>query len=163
MVARDRQNEAQGLQVSIRGFGARSTFGIRGVRLYTDGIPATMPDGQGQVSHFMLESAGRIEVLRGPFSALYGNSSGGVISVFSADAPAAPELSAGFVAGSDGLAPLVVVVACALGRRDRTAARCWTWWTSTAKASAGTARRDRTAARRCSRAASATAAATPCC
>jgi len=103
VVARDRQNDAQGLQVSIRGFGARSTFGIRGVRLYTDGIPATMPDGQGQVSHFMLESAGRIEVLRGPFSALYGNSSGGVISMFSADAPAAPELSAGFVAGSDGL------------------------------------------------------------
>jgi iron complex outermembrane recepter protein len=103
VVARDRQNEAQGLQVSIRGFGARSTFGIRGVRLYTDGIPATMPDGQGQVSHFMLESAGRIEVLRGPFSALYGNSSGGVISVFSADAPATPELSAGFAAGSYGL------------------------------------------------------------
>ena len=103
VVARDRQNEAQGLQVSIRGFGARSTFGIRGVRLYTDGIPATMPDGQGQVSHFMLESADRIEVLRGPFSALYGNSSGGVISVFSADAPAAPELSAGFVAGDHGL------------------------------------------------------------
>jgi iron complex outermembrane recepter protein len=103
VVARDRQNEAQGLQVSIRGFGARSTFGIRGVRLYTDGIPATMPDGQGQVSHFMLESADRIEVLRGPFSALYGNSSGGVISVFSTGAPAAPELAAGFVAGSEGL------------------------------------------------------------
>ena len=103
VVARDRQNEAQGLQVSIRGFGARSTFGIRGVRLYTDGIPATMPDGQGQVSHFMLGSAERIEVLRGPFSALHGNSSGGVISVFTADAPQAPELSAGFTTGSDGL------------------------------------------------------------
>ena len=103
VVARDRQNEAQGLQVSIRGFGARSTFGIRGVRLYSDGIPATMPDGQGQVSHFMLESAGRIEVLRGPFSALYGNSSGGVISVFSTDPPALPEFSVGMDAGSDGL------------------------------------------------------------
>jgi iron complex outermembrane receptor protein len=103
VVARERQNQAQGLQVSIRGFGARSTFGIRGVRLYSDGIPATMPDGQGQVSHFMLESAGRVEVLRGPFSALYGNSSGGVISTFSADPPAAPELSTGMDAGSDGL------------------------------------------------------------
>jgi iron complex outermembrane receptor protein len=103
VIARDRQNEAQGLQVSIRGFGARSTFGIRGVRLYTDGIPATMPDGQGQVSHFMLGAAERIEVLRGPFSALHGNSSGGVISVFTAEAPPSPELSAGFAAGSDGL------------------------------------------------------------
>src|SRR3546814_9549179 len=102
VVARDRQNQAQGLQVSIRGFGARASFGIRGVRLYSDGIPATMPDGQGQVSHFMLESAGRVEVLRGPFSALYGNSSGGVISVSSADPPPHPQLSAGLAAGNDG-------------------------------------------------------------
>jgi len=103
VVARERQNQAQGLQVSVRGFGARSTFGIRGVRLYSDGIPATMPDGQGQVSHFMLASAGRIEVLRGPFSVLYGNSSGGVVSVSSADPPAHPLLSAGLDAGADGL------------------------------------------------------------
>lgn len=103
VVARDRHNQAQGLQVSIRGFGARASFGIRGVRLYSDGIPATMPDGQGQVSHFMLESAGRVEVLRGPFSALYGNSSGGVISLSSAEPPRDPQLSAGLDAGSDGL------------------------------------------------------------
>ncbi|HEY6984527.1 MAG TPA: TonB-dependent receptor plug domain-containing protein, partial [Rhodanobacteraceae bacterium] len=85
VLARDRQNYAQDEQISIRGFGARATFGVRGVRLYTDGIPATMPDGQGQVSHFNLDSADRIEVLRGPFSALYGNSSGGVIQLFTAD------------------------------------------------------------------------------
>jgi iron complex outermembrane receptor protein len=85
LLARDRQNYAQDQQISIRGFGARATFGVRGVRLYTDGIPATMPDGQGQVSHFNLDSAERIEVLRGPFSALYGNSSGGVIQLFTAD------------------------------------------------------------------------------
>lgn len=85
VVAQNRQNYAQDLQVSIRGFGARSTFGVRGVRLYADGIPATMPDGQGQTSHFDLGSADRMEVLRGPFSALYGNSSGGVISLFTED------------------------------------------------------------------------------
>jgi len=85
VLARDRQNYAQDEQISIRGFGARATFGVRGVRLYTDGIPATMPDGQGQVSHFNLDSADRVEVLRGPFSALYGNSSGGVIQLFTAD------------------------------------------------------------------------------
>src|ERR1700684_959876 len=82
-----RQNYAQDLQISVRGFGARSSFGVRGVRLYADGIPGTMPDGQGQFSNFDLGSADRIEVLRGPFSALYGNSSGGVISVFTQDAP----------------------------------------------------------------------------
>lgn len=85
VVAQNRQNYAQDLQISVRGFGARSTFGVRGVRLYTDGIPATMPDGQGQTSNFDLGSADRIEVLRGPFSALYGNSSGGVISMFTED------------------------------------------------------------------------------
>jgi len=78
----NRQNYAQDLQISIRGFGARSNFGVRGVRLVADGIPATMPDGQGQVSQFDLGSADHIEVLRGPFSALYGNSSGGVIALF---------------------------------------------------------------------------------
>ena len=85
--AESRQNYAQDLQLSVRGFGARSSFGVRGVRLYSDGIPGTMPDGQGQFSQFDLGSAARIEVLRGPFSALYGNSSGGVISIFTEDAP----------------------------------------------------------------------------
>lgn len=83
IVAQNRQNYAQDLQISSRGFGARATFGVRGLRLYADGIPATMPDGQGQVSHFDIGSAARLEVMRGPFSSLYGNSSGGVISLFS--------------------------------------------------------------------------------
>jgi iron complex outermembrane recepter protein len=82
IVVRNRNNYAQDLQISSRGFGARSTFGVRGLRLYADGIPATMPDGQGQSSNFDLASAERIEVLRGPFSALYGNSSGGVLAIF---------------------------------------------------------------------------------
>ena len=84
--AHSRQNYAQDLQLSVRGFGARSSFGVRGVRLYSDGIPGTMPDGQGQFSQFDLGSADHIEVLRGPFSALYGNSSGGVIAIFTEDA-----------------------------------------------------------------------------
>lgn len=85
LLARDRQNHAQDTQLSIRGFGARATFGVRGVRLYADGIPATMPDGQGQLSHFAVAAGDRIEVMRGPFSALYGNSSGGVVQLWSAD------------------------------------------------------------------------------
>ena len=84
LVVNNRNNYAQDLQISSRGFGARAAFGVRGLRLYADGIPATMPDGQGQVAHFDLAGAQRIEVLRGPFSVLYGNSSGGVIAAFSA-------------------------------------------------------------------------------
>jgi iron complex outermembrane receptor protein len=88
--AANRQNYAQDLQISSRGFGARAQFGVRGVRLYQDGIPVTMPDGQGQTGSFSLLSAQRIEVLRGPFSALYGNASGGVISVFTEYPPDEP-------------------------------------------------------------------------
>ncbi|MCX7555962.1 TonB-dependent receptor [Xanthomonadaceae bacterium JHOS43] len=84
VVARNRQNFAQDEQISIRGFGARATFGVRGLRLYSDGIPAAMPDGSGQVSHFPLDAAQRIEVLRGPFSALHGSAPGGVIALHSA-------------------------------------------------------------------------------
>jgi iron complex outermembrane recepter protein len=83
VTALDRQNYAQDTQLSIRGFGARATFGVRGLRLYADGIPASMPDGQGQLSHFSLLGADSMQIMRGPFSALYGNSSGGVVQIWS--------------------------------------------------------------------------------
>ena len=101
VVARDRQNLAQDVQVTIRGFGARSTFGVRGLRLYVDGIPASMPDGQGQVSHVPLAALSSVEVLRGPFSALYGNASGGVIQFFSKEPATVPALEVDASAGSD--------------------------------------------------------------
>src|SRR5687768_18063465 len=100
LVVLNRQNYAQDLQISVRGFGARSTFGVRGVRLYADGIPVTMPDGQGQVSHFALNAVDRIEVLRGPFSALYGNSSGGVIAMTTRLEPGPNEFEVSGAAGS---------------------------------------------------------------
>lgn len=103
LAVRDRQNHAQDLQLSIRGFGSRSTFGVRGVRLYVDGIPATMPDGQGQLSHIDLSSVGQVEVLRGPFSVLYGNSSGGVVQVTTQPGEGPPRASASYVGGSYGL------------------------------------------------------------
>ncbi len=102
LTVQNRQNYAQDLQLSIRGFGARSTFGIRGVKLYADGIPATMPDGQGQAANFDLASAARIEVMRGPIAALYGNASGGVLNLFTENAPAQPTASAELFAGSYG-------------------------------------------------------------
>ncbi|HKA40659.1 MAG TPA: TonB-dependent receptor [Burkholderiales bacterium] len=100
IVVQNRQNYAQDLQIQSRGFGARSTFGVRGIRLIADGIPATMPDGQGQAATFSLGSADRIEVLRGPFSSMYGNAAGGVIQIFTADGPPEPTLSGGLFAGS---------------------------------------------------------------
>ncbi len=103
LVVQNRQNYAQDLQISSRGFGARSAFGVRGVRLITDGIPATMPDGQGQAATFNLDMAERIEVLRGPFSALYGNHSGGVIQLFTREGKGAPTVELNAAAGSDGL------------------------------------------------------------
>ncbi len=92
IVASNRQNYAQDLQISIRGFGSRTKFGVRGVRLIIDGIPATIPDGQGQSSSISLTSVDRIEVLRGPMAQLYGNSAGGVIQAFTREAPEVPEL-----------------------------------------------------------------------
>ncbi|MCH2221947.1 MAG: TonB-dependent receptor plug domain-containing protein, partial [Dechloromonas sp.] len=81
ITVQNRQNYAQDLQISSRGFGARSAFGVRGIRLVSDGIPASMPDGQGQVATFNLDRAERIEVMRGPMSAIYGNHAGGVIQM----------------------------------------------------------------------------------
>lgn len=97
----NRQNYAQDLQLSSRGFGARSTFGVRGVRLYVDGIPATMPDGQGQTSNIDIGSLDRVEVLRGPYSALYGNSSGGVILAYTEDGAVPSAIGASAWAGGD--------------------------------------------------------------
>lgn len=99
----NRQNYAQDLQLSIRGAGSRSPFGIRGVRLIVDGIPASMPDGQGQASTISLPSAQRIEVLRGPLAQLYGNAAGGVVQVFTADGPEQPELRMSLDMGPEGL------------------------------------------------------------
>ncbi|HQX07866.1 MAG TPA: TonB-dependent receptor plug domain-containing protein, partial [Zoogloea sp.] len=102
VVANNRQNYAQDLQISTRGFGARSAFGVRGVKLIADGIPASMPDGQGQAATFNLDVAERMEVLRGPYSAIYGNHAGGVIQLFTREPEARPSVEGGFAAGSYG-------------------------------------------------------------
>src|SRR6266581_1810284 len=102
VAVQNRQNYSQDLQISSRGFGAHAQFGVRGVRLYADGIPATSPDGQGQTSNFDLGAAERIEVMRGPFSTLYGNASGGIIQIFTEDGPPEPTLTINGAAGSYG-------------------------------------------------------------
>ena len=98
--ALNRQNYAQDLQISSRGFGANSTFGTRGIKIFVDNIPGTVADGQGQISHIDLPSTERIEAMRGPYSVLYGNSSGGVISIFTQDGGPNNEVEPYFEVGS---------------------------------------------------------------
>ena len=102
ITAQNRTQQAQDPQISSRGFGSRSSFSVRGVRVYVYGIPLTMPDGQGQPGVVDLSAIKSIEVMRGPFSSLYGNSSGGVIQMFTADAPATPTFGATTMFGSYG-------------------------------------------------------------
>ncbi|HEX2190139.1 MAG TPA: TonB-dependent receptor, partial [Longimicrobiaceae bacterium] len=100
----NRFNYALGERISVRGFGARAQFGVRGVRVLVDGIPATLPDGQTTLNHVDVGALGRAEVVRGPASALWGNASGGVVHLATAPPPAVPLGAEGrVVAGGDGL------------------------------------------------------------
>ena len=103
ITAQNRTQFSQDPQISTRGFGSRSSFGVRGLRIYVDGIPFSMPDGIGQPGNIDLNAVKSIEVMRGPFSSLYGSSSGGVIQLLTEDSPKTPlELSGGFMFGSYG-------------------------------------------------------------
>jgi len=98
----NRGNFAQDLRISLRGFGSRANFGIRGIKLVVDGIPATLPDGQGQVDSLQLASVGRIEVMRGPSASLHGSAAGGVIHIESEETPAVPFVEGRVAFGSHG-------------------------------------------------------------
>src|SRR5467141_3884236 len=112
----NRYNFSQDQRISIRGFGARSAFAVRGIKILVDGIPQTLPDGQGQLTNVELGEVDHIEVLRGSASALYGNASGGVISIWTKPHDVARvNEEARFVAG----------------RFDRRAGRSWNKWQST--------------------------------
>ena len=102
ITAQNRSQFSQDPQISTRGFGSRSSFGVRGLRIYVDGIPFSMPDGIGQPGNIDLSTVKAIEVMRGPFSSLYGNSSGGVIQLLTEDAPKTPEVSTELQTGSYG-------------------------------------------------------------
>ncbi len=86
----NRNNPSQDPRISIRGFGARSAFGVRGIRVLRDGIPLTLPDGQTPVDYMDLESVGRVEVMRGSASSLYGNAGGGVVDLRTSEPPPVP-------------------------------------------------------------------------
>src|SRR6185503_1756685 len=95
----NRYNFSQDQRISIRGFGARSAFAVRGIKILIDGIPQTLPDGQGQLTNLELGEVDRIEVLRGSSSALFGNASGGVISIWTNPAAVGVREDARVVAG----------------------------------------------------------------
>jgi len=95
-----RSTAAQELSISTRGFGARSQFGVKGIRIFADGIPLSSSDGQGQAGSINIDTLGQIEFLRGPFSALYGNSSGGVVQAFTRDGAKDPTLTVGASSGT---------------------------------------------------------------
>ena len=116
--AANRYNFSLDQRLAIRGFGARSAFAVRGIKVLLDGIPQTLPDGQGQLTHVELGAADRIEVLRGSASALYGNASGGVISIWT-DARIPTRRSG--------------EVRIALGTFDRGFDRTWAKWQGTGR------------------------------
>ncbi len=80
-------NFAQDLRISIRGFGARSSFGVRGIHMRVDGIPQTLPDGQTQLDTIDPSLLERMEIIRGPSASLFGNASGGMINMTTRSSP----------------------------------------------------------------------------
>jgi iron complex outermembrane recepter protein len=102
VVVSNRHNLAMDTRIAVRGFGARSAFGVRGVRILLDGIPLTLADGQAALTNVDPGSIGRVEVLRGPAAALYGNAAGGVIAMTSAEPPLGGLLEARAAASSYG-------------------------------------------------------------
>ncbi|HSJ26527.1 MAG TPA: TonB-dependent receptor plug domain-containing protein, partial [Longimicrobiales bacterium] len=103
----NRYNFAVGERLAVRGYGGRAQFGVRGVRVMVDGVPATVADGQTTLDHLDVATLGRVEALRGPAASLYGNAAGGVLHFETrapAEVPFRPELFT--LSGSDGLLQL---------------------------------------------------------
>jgi iron complex outermembrane recepter protein len=113
----NRGNDAQDLQISSRGYGARASFGVRGIKVLVDGIPVGAPDGAGQVASFALGAADRVEVLRGPFSALYGNASGGVIQLITLPPVAASGVAVDAGFGAHGISRISTRAGVAVGEK----------------------------------------------
>lgn len=119
-------NFAQDQRISIRGFGTRAAFGVREVKVLVDGLPESSPDGQTQLDNLDFGAARRIEVLRGPAAALYGNASGGVINILTDDGGGPPFVESRFVGGSFGLRKFEARAGGSLGHWDYRVSGDWT-------------------------------------
>ncbi|GBD31058.1 Ferrichrome-iron receptor [bacterium HR33] len=129
LLVANRYNPSQDDRISIRGFGARAAFGVRGVKILLDGIPQTLPDGQGQLNNIDLADVSRVEILRGPSSALYGNASGGVISLSTErDRPSRLSAETRVLAGSYELFKWQGNVSAPVGRGDLSLSASQTAW-----------------------------------
>lgn len=102
VVVQSRYNAAQGLRPAIRGFGSRSSFGVRGIRVLVDGVPLTMPDGQTELDGVDVGLVERMEVIRGPAAVLYGNGAGGVLAITTREPSEQPSVAGDISAGSYG-------------------------------------------------------------
>ncbi len=111
LFAQNPDNYGQGLRLSIRGFGARAAFGIRGIRVVVDGIPESTPDGQAEVGNIDPSHIGSLEVVRGPSSSLYGNAAGGVINLTTDNATDLPLIELKASTGSFGFRNLTIKTA----------------------------------------------------
>ncbi len=119
VVVNNRNNLAQGDRISMRGLGSRAAFGVRGIKIMLDGIPLTMPDGQSQLNNLDLSSIGRMEILRGPSSALYGNAAGGLINLQTQAAARTPlQIQPQFLGGAYGLRKWQAKLSGAIGKHD---------------------------------------------
>lgn len=116
VVVNNRQDYAQDMQLSIRGFGADSPFGVQDVVVTLDGVWLTMPDGQGQVQAIDLPMTGGMKVIKGPFAALYGNAAGGVLEAWTRDAPERPTASLGTWVGGWGTHQTTASVGATVGQ-----------------------------------------------
>lgn len=127
VVVANRYNYALDQRIAVRGFGARSAFGVRGVKILLDGIPQTLPDGQGQLTNLELGDVERIEIWRGASSSLYGNASGGVISVTTgSQRPANLQSTVRLTAGAHKFRKGLVSVAAPMGAGSARAVASWT-------------------------------------
>jgi iron complex outermembrane recepter protein len=87
------------IRLSSRGFGARSPFASRGIKIYRDGIPVASADGFGATSVIDMNTIGSIEVLKGPMSSMYGSSASGVAQFFTEIPTVKSEVSGGTMYG----------------------------------------------------------------
>jgi iron complex outermembrane receptor protein len=108
VLAQNAENYAQDVRISIRGFGSRSAFGIRGIRILVDGLPETTPDGQANIDNIDPGFLQSMEIIRGVSTVLYGNAAGGVLALYSRDPNASFSFNSGYLTGSNGLRKLDV-------------------------------------------------------